>query len=697
MCGIVGAVALERPFIDTTCAKAMTDKITHRGPDDAGHLFFHTGTKHQKKISFFQSAGERQFSHLSPLLPNIEDEALQRELKSHDWDLYLGHRRLAIIDTTPAGHQPMSDLSKNIWVAYNGEIYNFKELRAELEKLGHRFKSHTDTEVIIYAYIEWGIECIKKFNGMFAFALYDNFKKKFYLARDRYGIKPLYYTLTPDTHTLVFASEIKSILEYPEYTPDLDKKALLEYFTFQNIFTDRTLWQNIKILPAGHYISLSLSDQCDFSAHPSHAPLTLTQYWDFDFSEPEKVRDEREYIEELDRLFRQAVTRQLVADVPVGSYLSGGMDSGSITAIASESVSGQCELTPHTHTPNSHYLKTFTVGFDLSSASGLELSYDERAKAEYMSYLFRTEHYEMVLKSGDMERCLPDFAWHLEEPRVGQSYPNYYAAKLASRFVKVVLSGAGGDELFAGYPWRYYRAVNNRDFDDYIDKYYRFWKRLVPNTTLHRLFAPIADEIKDVWTKDIFKNVLLGNSKLSLSLSTVTDFTPEEYINASLYFEAKTFLQGLLVVEDKLSMAHSLETRVPFLDNDLVDFAQRVPVSLKLKNLEEVKRMDENDIGKIQKTNDGKVILRKAMQRYIPERIHSAVKQGFSSPDQSWFKGESIEFVRRKLLNSDAKIYDYMDRNVAEGLVEEHLKGERNHRLFIWSLLNFEEWCEIYK
>jgi asparagine synthase (glutamine-hydrolysing) len=302
----------------------------------------------------------------------------------------------------------------------------------------------------------------------------------------------------------------------------------------------------------------------------------------------------------------------------------------------------------------------------------------------------------MVLKSGDMERCLPEFAWHLEEPRVGQSYPNYYAAKLASKFVKVVLSGAGGDELFAGYPWRYYRAVNNRDFDEYIDKYYRFWKRLVPNSELHGLFSPIAEDVKGVWTKDIFKNVLLNAPRLSTSLSSVTELSHEDYINLSLYFEAKTFLHGLLVVEDKLSMAHSLETRVPFLDNDLVDFAQKVPVQFKLRNLDRIKRMDENDIGKLRKTNDGKVILRKAMSRYVPEKIHNAVKQGFSSPDQSWFKGESIEFVRKMLLDADARIYSVMERKSVEKLVGEHLEGRINRRLFVWSLLNFEEWCRLY-
>lgn len=664
MCGIVGALSLNKPSVNVDYIKPMADKIAHRGPDDAGYLCFHTGARHNKKISFYQNLTDEKFKNIEDMLPTIESNSAQRELHSHDYDLYMGHRRLSILDVSYAGHQPMSDLSKNIWIAYNGEIYNFKELRIELEELGHRFKSQTDTEVIIYAYIEWGIECIKRFNGMFAFSLYDNFNKKFYLCRDRYGIKPVYYHITQDK-TFIYASEIKSILEYKDYKSEVDKEALLEYFTFQNIFTNKTLHKDIQILEAGHYFEIDLLSK----------EIEKKQYWDFDFSQSETIKDEREYIEELDRLFTQAVQRQLISDVPVGSYLSGGMDSGSITAIASN----------HFQKSND-FLKTFTIGFDLSSASGMELSFDERAKSEYMSYMFKTEHYEMVLKSGDMERCMNNFAYHLEEPRVGQSYPNYYAAKLASKFVKVVLSGAGGDELFAGYPWRYYKAVNNDSFDNYIDKYYGFWKRLIPNKDIQNVFSPILKDTK-VWTKDIFASVFK---------TPVNVQTPEEYINHSLYFEAKTFLHGLLVVDDKLSMAHSLETRVPFLDNDLVDFAQKIPVKFKLANLNKVIKMDENEIGKMQKTNDGKVILRKAMSKYIPEDIHKAVKQGFSSPDNSWFKGESIEFVKAKLLNSDANIYKYMDKDATQKLINEHLEGKQNRRLFVWSLLNFEEWSSIY-
>lgn len=333
-------------------------------------------------------------------------------------------------------------------------------------------------------------------------------------------------------------------------------------------------------------------------------------------------------------------------------------------------------------------MKTFTCGFDLHSASGLELGFDERAKSEYMSYYFKTEHYEMVLKAGDMERCLPKLAWHLEEPRVGQSYPNYYAAQLASKFVKVVLSGAGGDELFGGYPWRYYRAVNASNFKEYIDQYYVFWQRLMDNRDIKCVFAPIWDDVLDVWTRDIFEGAFKHHSdKL---------YTPEDYINHSLYFEAKTFLHGLLVVEDKLSMAHSLETRLPFLDNDLVDFAMRCPVSLKLNNLADVIRVNENEAGRekyFRRTNDGKQILRDAMANMLPPDISSAKKQGFSSPDASWFKGESIDFVK-SVMDDKGPIYKYLDADSLDSLLGSHLDGKENRRLLIWSYLNISEYLD---
>jgi len=616
MCGIAGIFNLDGRPASPVILRKMTDAIAHRGPDGEG---FYT-----------------------------------------DSFVGLGHRRLSIIDLSAAGHQPMVSTSQQVVLSYNGEVYNFQELRIELESLGYQFHSKTDSEVVLNAWAEWGEQSVHKLNGMFAFAIWDKREQSLFLVRDRYGIKPLYYTVI--NGSLVFASEQKAVQQHPAVDNMLDRKALLEYFTFQNIFTDRTLHEGVRLLPAAAIGRIGLGE----------SRLQITPYWDYQFSEPEHPVDPREYREELDRLMQQAVSRQLVTDVELGSYLSGGMDSGTLTALAARELP---------------YVKTFTCGFDLSSASGIELSFDERTEAEAMSARFKTEHYEMVLKAGDMERCLPRLAHHIEEPRVGQSYPNYYAAQLASKFVKVVLSGAGGDELFGGYPWRYYRATVCDDFEHYIDQYYVFWQRLIPNKVISQVFSPIWNDVKDVWTRDIFRDVFMTHEN---ELEK-----PEDYINHSLYFEAKTFLHGLFTIEDKISMAHGLETRVPFMDNELVDFAMRCPVNLKLNNLSDVIRINENEpIGKkhtyFKKTNDGKQILRDVMARYIPDNIIQAEKQGFSSPDASWFKGDSIDFVKRTLIDGNPRIYEVLNRKAVVPLIEQHLKGEQNRRLLIWSLLNFE-------
>ena len=621
MCGIAGILNVDGVPADPAVLQRMTDAIAHRGPDADG---------------CWTSAG-----------------------------VGLGNRRLAIIDLSDAGRQPMTNEDGTIVLTYNGEIYNFAELRAELEAAGHVFRSHTDTEVVVHAYEEWGLEALPRFNGMFGFALWDEPRRRLVVARDRFGIKPVYYTRAGSA--FLFGSEIKSFLEHPAFRVSVSKQHLLEYFTFQNVFSDGTLFEGVSLLPPGS----ALVVQADGRA-------TETRYWDFDFREPEGSVDEREVEEELNRLFTAAVERQLVSDVPVGAYLSGGMDSGSVTAIAAKSLP---------------YLSTFTGGFDLTSASGLELGFDERRKAEAMSYVFKTEHYETVLKAGDMERCLGALVWHLEDPRVGQSYPNYYIARLASKFVKVSLSGTGGDELFAGYPWRYYRAVVNDDFEHYVDKYYRFWHRLLPNSMMSSFFSPsVWEDVRDVRTIDIFRSQLPDQEPPR---------SPEEYVNHSLHLEAKTFLHGLLVVEDKLSMAHSLETRVPFLDNDLVEFAQRVPVRLKLRDLEQVVKLNENEPGPktnkyFEQTRDGKLILRRVMERHVPDVVTQQVKQGFSGPDATWFRGESHDYVSRLIADDDSLMYGFLDPTTVRSLVAEHVSGFRNRRLLLWSLLNFEHWCRIF-
>lgn len=617
MCGIAGIYDLrQRPVANLTLSQ-MNESIFHRGPDGGGIW-----------------------------------------LENH---IGLAHRRLSIIDLTQHAHQPMIDTSGRHVLIYNGEVYNFQELRIELEKSGIIFYTKSDTEVVLKAFAHWGEKAIPKFNGMFAFAIWDRQENTLVLARDRYGIKPLYYTVVDDQ--FVFASEIKALLKHPRVKCRLDPVALAEYLNFQNFLQEHTLFKNIHILKAGHILRVHNQN------------LQFSQYWDFNFQEDPTLSDEQACAEELERLIVQAVNRQLVSDVEIGGFLSGGMDSAAITAIAAKKLP---------------YLKTFTCGFDLSSASGIEQDFDERREAERMSYLFKTEHYEMVLKAGDMERCMTTLAYHVEEPRVGQSYPNFYAAKLASKFGKVVLAGAGGDEIFGGYPWRYYPQIASLDQEDFLKKYFQFWQRLFQEKEQKHLFSPIQSQILGYSAFESFKNIFKKPSE---------DSSPSTYINQCLYFEAKTFLHGLLVIDDKLSMAHSLESRVPYLDNDLVDFSMKLPASFKLGKMSEVFHALQNkeDISAfLQKNKDGKLIFRKAMQNHLPYDIINKTKQGFSAPDASWFKGESIEYIKNLFLNHDAKIYGFLDKKTIQEKILEHLQGKHNHRLIIWSLLSLEKWCDQF-
>jgi asparagine synthase (glutamine-hydrolysing) len=615
MCGIAGYYCLDETLINPTLLKKMGDALAHRGPDGEG---------------FWQEGA-----------------------------VGLAHRRLAVIDLSEAAAQPMVSRCGRYVLSYNGEIYNFIELKKELIRSGNHFTTQSDTEVLLVAWQEWGVGCLARLNGMFAFSIFDRKKRELYLCRDRYGIKPLYF-LTK-SWGLVFASEIKAILQHGAIEASLNLSGLIEYFTFQNFFSEQTLFEDVHMLPPGAYLKF------DERKKPS-----IKQWWEFRFKEPAVRSTRDEYLEELDRLFRQAVKRQLVSDVPVASYLSGGIDSAAIATVAASELSD---------------LNTFTIGFDLRSAQMDELKMDERAHAAAIAKRIGGKHYERIINSREMLDCLPSLAYHIEEPRVGQSYPNFYAAQLASSKNKVVLAGTGGDELFAGYPWRYYYSFANKDFEEYIDRYYGYWQRLLPNKEIRKAFLPIQGQIKDVWTQDIFRGIF-GEDLLKVN-------TPAEYINHSLSFEAKTFLHGLLVVEDKLSMAHGIETRVPFLDNDLVDFATQIPVELKLANIPfdmdtAHTRLGEYEINANLKAAEGKVLLREMVAKYLPTEDATRSKQGFSAPDASWFRFEVDRDVRALFVGDDVRLNNFMDKSFIQQSVDDHLCGKKNNRLLIWSLMSVE-------
>jgi asparagine synthase (glutamine-hydrolysing) len=615
MCGIAGYLNQNSRPANGVVVKRMTDAIMHRGPD--GDAIWSNGP------------------------------------------IGLGHRRLAIIDLTDGGRQPMETEDGRYVVIYNGEIYNYAELRTSLQAHGDTFHSSSDTEVLLKGLARFGAAFLTRLNGMFAFALWDTQEQTLLLARDRWGVKPLYYAIAGES--LVFGSEIKALQCHPNFETRLNLKALRQYLTFQNYYNDQTLFEGVHLLPAGTTMTVKLVDGGD--------PIVTTRsYWSFDFIESQDNRPEAEVAADVRGLFEQAVSRQMVADVEVGSYLSGGMDSGSVTAVAAN------------YTP---YLRTFTCGFDLSSASGMEMFYDERKDAELMSATFKTEQYEMVLKSGDMERVMPSLVRHLEEPRVGQSYPNYLIARLASKFNKVVLSGAGGDELFAGYPWRYEQSYASTR-PELVDQIFSFWQRLFPDSGARELFKPIWDDVKDMDMRSFVDAQVPELSK-----------KPEEgeILNAIQSFEAKTFLHGILSVEDKVSMAHSLEVRVPFLDNDLVDYARALPSRYKLAHFKPTGGSVSEQVRK----TEGKHILRAALSSLIPKEIANRDKQGFSAPDASWFKGQSVDFVRNRIAHPHARIYRVINYNAVSPLLEDHFGGLKNHRLAIWSLLYLEELFEQHK
>jgi asparagine synthase (glutamine-hydrolysing) len=622
MCGIVGVYNLNGSPFSEDRLKKMAATIAHRGPDGEGYY--------------------------------VKD------------NIALAHKRLAILDTSAKGAQPMSSKDGNWILVFNGCIYNYLELKLELKAKGHEFVSNTDTEVVVEGLAEYGNAFLERLNGMFAIGAWNTKEKALYLSRDRYGVKPLYYWF--NGKTIVFASEIKAIIKHPDFKVNLNHDSLNEYFTFQNQFSYNTLFHGVIMLPPAN--TVRIDGDSSMVKHNS--------WWDFDFTETDEKMSFEDAKEETERLFKQAVVRQMVSDVPVGSYLSGGMDSGSITAVASKQV---------------ERLTTFTCGFDMSEVTGVEANYDERRDAELMANHFKTEHYEQIMNAGDLRWSLPRVVNHLEDLRVGMSYPNYYISRLASKFVKVCLQGTGGDELYGGYPWRYYRIYDSINQKQFFDQYYSFWQRLVPDGDKSKIFTSNVNVSDYNKPRKIFENVFLFNKKLKYN-------TPEDHINNSLYFEIKTFLPGLLLVGDKLSMANGLEERFPFLDNDLVNFAQKIPIRHKLANLEKMKRIDENQFGSKKKTytehRDGKNVLRKAMEDFIPSSIVNRKKQGFSAPDESWYRGENASYVKELLLNNKTISSEFIDKKYVEGVVNDHMNKGINNRLLIWSLMNFEWWCKIF-
>lgn len=598
MCGIAGLLNVTGAPVDATPIGAMCELIGHRGPDDEG--LWMSGP------------------------------------------VALGHRRLSIIDLSPRGRNPIPNEDETVWIVFNGEIYNYQQLRRELVSRGHRFRSDTDTEVIVHLYEDMGPACVESLNGMFAFAVYDRRAgadgrgATLLLARDRFGVKPLYYVRLGDV--LAFASEAKAFLALPQFEVRVDHVALAEHFTFQNTLGERTFFEGVQLLAPGHYLTAR------------DGRVERHQYWDLQF-QPDTATSFEDCASALRARFEDAVSRQLRSDVPVGSYLSGGMDTGCIAAIAARQIPG---------------LHTFTCGFDVpQDASELEKLFDERSDSRRLARHLSTCHHELELGPHAMMQALPQVVWHLDEPRVGISYQVYYTAELIGRYVRVVMSGVGGDELFAGYPWRY-QPVLQLDRHRFEDAYYRLSTRFLTDPQKREFFTDeTVSHLGDFSTFDTFRAVVGGTSDTNS-------------LHRALYFDFKTFLAGLLVVDDKLTMAHSVEARVPFLDNDLVDYVLRIPAAFKLRG------------------SEGKAVLRHAMRGLLPDDVLTRRKQGFTPPDQSWYKKESLGYVTNLILGPRGLARGHFKPAFLRRIIDDHVNNRQNHRFLIWSLMCFEWWNRLF-
>lgn len=653
MCGFLGLMAVgsqRERGVSASPAHIATalERIRYRGPDGSRIAFLAEGR--------------------APLCIDMAQVIKQPDSLTTEKapSVVLGHNRLAIIDRSDSGAQPMGWLCQNstgaavgspaFWLVYNGEIYNYRELRSDLIAQGVRFRTESDSEVLLALYERHGPAMLDKLNGIFAFALWDVRQQRLFLARDRYGTKPLYYTRLAGGD-FAFASETKSLLALPGIDKSLDYSALSEHLTFQTMLADRTLLKSIRLLEPGCYALLDAE-----TGHWQH-----TRYWEpiFEPTTPvETERDLRNTAAQIRHLLEQAVQRQLTGDVLMGSLLSGGLDSAAITAIAARL--------------NPNRWPTFTAGFELDGLQSInqndEQAEDERLAARQLAEAFGTRHRELAIDANALPHCLDSLVWHLDDFRAGISYPNYLVNQMAREDVTVVLSGVGGDELFAGYPWRYEPLLA---FDDapvvgglsFESHYYQTWTRLLSESEKETLFTTDAWQALDGFsTRDSFSE-------------TLATCHAKRAIDRALCFDFKTFLPALLLVEDRLSMAHGLESRVPFLDNDLVDACLGLPTSVKLRG-----QTSE------QSPRIAKWILKEALKDLLPATILERRKQGFTPPDATWYRGAHRPYIENILLSPISLERGLFRPTALKALLEEHFNGSKNRRFLIWSLLCLEIW-----
>ena len=626
MCGIAGLLELKKNAqANPAILRQMCDVMAHRGPDDEG---IYT----QDRIG-------------------------------------IGMRRLSIVDLA-TGHQPMSNEDGSLWMVFNGEIYNHQSLREPLIARGHSYRTHSDTETIIHLYEEYGKDCVQHLRGMFAFAIWDTKQKRLFIARDRLGIKPLYYRMSADT--FLFGSEIKVLLAHPEVRPEFNRAGLPEYLAFGYLSGADTFYSRIRKLMPGHWLEVNEAGE-----------LRIEQYWDLEPVADEPAKDESYYVNSYRELLEGAVNSHLMSDVPLGVFLSGGLDSSAVAALMTK-LRGEP-------------VETFSVGYKEDAYS--ELPY-ARAVAKHISSI----HHEVFVGCQDFFDALPQLIWHEDEPIVWPSSVSlYFVAQLARERVKVVLTGEGSDETLAGYS-RYAFTLKNTAWD-------RIYRGIIPGLARRGIRGAIAESNwinatvrrklshtflgldGESWASFYFDNFFSAFSERDqtelLTAELAHEFTQGaayhhvldywdqssgEVLQRLLYTDIKTYLVELLMKQDNMSMATSIESRVPFLDHVLVEWAMRVPASVQIRGM------------------SGKRILKKAMAGLLPDSIIYRPKLGFPTPWSGWLAGPQLDVIERMLLEPRSLERGLFKRSALERLFREHRAKYRDHYDRIWRLLNLELW-----
>jgi asparagine synthase (glutamine-hydrolysing) len=634
MCGIVGFLTSKATNVpEYDFLQKMRDILIHRGPDDFGEYI-------------------RPLDEKGPFV-------------------FLGHRRLSIIDLG-TGHQPLSNEDGTIWVIFNGEIYNFKELREELKGRSHQFRTHSDTEVIVHAYEEYKENCFRYLNGMFAIAIWDEKRNRLILARDRLGKKPLYYS--PINKTFVFASELKAIMAYPSFPRVVDPVSFMKYLFFEFIPCPRTIFKDARKIPAASYLIWD------------NKKIEVKQYWSpFELQKGEKNLSEAEAELRMMELLKESVKRRLISDVPLGVFLSGGIDSSAITALAQKEVPGR--------------IKTFSIGFK-------DPSFDESKYASLASKYIGTEHHEQMMTPQDLLDLVPNLPDILDEPMADASIlPTYLLSKFTRGHVTVALGGDGGDELFAGYPTYLAHKLANQ--------YEHYLKFLHPTLNFLGNLLPVSDdnisfdfkvkkflsgidypdgirnsvwlgsfpllEIEKVLSPDI--HTQLRRDQLFEEISFHEGEYPyDDRMTKLQYLDLKLYLQeSILVKVDRASMACSLEVRAPFLDHELVEFIMGLPSEWKLKGF------------------TSKYILKKGLANWLPGEVIKRAKKGFGVPIAKWIKGELKELFSDMLSSCRIREEGFFNPEYITRLMKDHLVNKRDNRKQLWTLLVWELWVNRYQ